>query len=494
MAYDIQTRPGQWVAWFTVMFTVSIAAGDTITFLPDTEVTGMTGQASYLLDPENAYSIHHVAALPADAFTPVASRILNLGITDTSLWLRMVIRNEHPFEWPVLEFSNPRISTVDLYYPMPGGQFAVKRSGTAYPFYLKEIYHPSPAFMVPVKPGEEKVVYLHIVNTGNLRFWLTLWNPEAFHRYSVWANIGNLLVAGALASLTVFNIIVFASLRERGYLYLAILVLVYLFTHLASTGLGSMLLWPNSQWMGERGPSTLSMLCFAVSALFASSFVSRYTLHPLWLWSGIVLGIICVFGAGVAMFAPGLARNLMLVPITLLMPAYIFSVGVAMWIRRAPFARLFVFTWGSLCVVAIAIALVSLRVIEYPGRGEFHLAIAFLAVAMLWCFALTGRVKQREAEMREMLETQVRERTAELQHALSEVKTLAGLLPMCARCKKIREDTGYWRSVDSYLREHAGVEMSHGICPDCMRVLYPEIVARKAAQQKENPPLRNGET
>jgi GAF domain-containing protein len=56
-----------------------------------------------------------------------------------------------------------------------------------------------------------------------------------------------------------------------------------------------------------------------------------------------------------------------------------------------------------------------------------------------------------------------------------EIRALRGMLPICCNCKSIREDAGYWRSLDTYFREHAGVEFTHGICPDCSRELYPEL-------------------
>jgi len=63
----------------------------------------------------------------------------------------------------------------------------------------------------------------------------------------------------------------------------------------------------------------------------------------------------------------------------------------------------------------------------------------------------------------------------ELQEALTMVKPLSGLLPICASCKKIRDDKGYWTQIESYIRDHSEAEFSHGICPDCMKKLYPEI-------------------
>jgi tetratricopeptide (TPR) repeat protein len=67
-------------------------------------------------------------------------------------------------------------------------------------------------------------------------------------------------------------------------------------------------------------------------------------------------------------------------------------------------------------------------------------------------------------------------KNVELQAALEQVKQLSGLLPICANCKKIRDDKGYWQDVAVYVRDHSEAEFSHGICPDCMAKLYPEFV------------------
>lgn len=63
----------------------------------------------------------------------------------------------------------------------------------------------------------------------------------------------------------------------------------------------------------------------------------------------------------------------------------------------------------------------------------------------------------------------------ELEKALAEIKTLSGLLPICASCKRIRDDQDRWTDLEAYLEKHSQAEFTHGICPDCTRRLYPEI-------------------
>jgi hypothetical protein len=58
--------------------------------------------------------------------------------------------------------------------------------------------------------------------------------------------------------------------------------------------------------------------------------------------------------------------------------------------------------------------------------------------------------------------------------ALADVKVLSGLLPICASCKRIRSDKGYWEQIEAYIRDHSEARFSHGLCPSCIRLLYPE--------------------
>ena len=64
---------------------------------------------------------------------------------------------------------------------------------------------------------------------------------------------------------------------------------------------------------------------------------------------------------------------------------------------------------------------------------------------------------------------------SELRDALKQVKTLRGLLPICAHCKKIRDDNGYWNQLESYLVKHSEAEFSHGICKECAEKYYPDM-------------------
>jgi len=100
--------------------------------------------------------------------------------------------------------------------------------------------------------------------------------------------------------------------------------------------------------------------------------------------------------------------------------------------------------------------LITLEFLPITGEKPSHLVI------------LTDITERLEAERALQAEHD------RLLHALSEVKALSGLLPICASCKKIRDDTGYWNQIETYIRDHSEADFSHGICPDCAKKLYPE--------------------
>jgi hypothetical protein len=88
--------------------------------------------------------------------------------------------------------------------------------------------------------------------------------------------------------------------------------------------------------------------------------------------------------------------------------------------------------------------------------------------------AANGRLVQ-EIEERKRTEVEKEQLIAQLQKAMQDVKVLSGFLPICASCKKIRDDSGYWRQIEEYISKHSSALFSHGICPDCVKKLYPEF-------------------
>ena len=101
---------------------------------------------------------------------------------------------------------------------------------------------------------------------------------------------------------------------------------------------------------------------------------------------------------------------------------------------------------------------------------EYHstpmLKDGFLSGAVIAFKDISIRKKQEEEREKLILK---------LHNALSKVKRLSGLFPICAKCKKIRDDKGFWNQIEAYIRDHSEAEFSHSICPGCAKELYPNL-------------------
>ncbi len=119
----------------------------------------------------------------------------------------------------------------------------------------------------------------------------------------------------------------------------------------------------------------------------------------------------------------------------------------------------------------------KMRGFQLVAGGSTAFFILILSLISIWNRILAKKVAQKTSELQEShenLELKVKERTAELTAALSDIKELKGLMPICSRCKKIRDDDGYWSQVDEYLIHHTDALVSHSLCPQCSDELYGE--------------------
>lgn len=109
---------------------------------------------------------------------------------------------------------------------------------------------------------------------------------------------------------------------------------------------------------------------------------------------------------------------------------------------------------------------ISFTVLPHVYQTWWFYAAAVASIAALIFAAYRVRVSQLEAQQRRLNE--------QVQKALAEIKVLTGLLPICASCKRIRDDGDHWSELETYIHRHSDAEFTHGICPDCMRALYPD--------------------
>lgn len=122
-------------------------------------------------------------------------------------------------------------------------------------------------------------------------------------------------------------------------------------------------------------------------------------------------------------------------------------------------------------VVSVVCSILTIGGFLYsPAGGEMWQVICNRALALIVIWVTAGLTLQRKIgeEKRE-------EAVLEREKALEDVKILRGFFPICASCKNIRDDKGYWNQIETYIRDHSEADFSHGLCPVCAKKLFPEI-------------------
>ena len=114
---------------------------------------------------------------------------------------------------------------------------------------------------------------------------------------------------------------------------------------------------------------------------------------------------------------------------------------------------------------------VSIPANKFIAAQDNHILRQVISFLILWITGILGitftyRIIHKEYTQRSSLIEQ-------LQKTLKEIKTLKGFIPICASCKKVRNDAGYWDQIEQYIKDHSDAEFTHGICPDCVKKLYP---------------------
>jgi hypothetical protein len=156
-------------------------------------------------------------------------------------------------------------------------------------------------------------------------------------------------------------------------------------------------------------------------------------------------------------------------------------------------------------LVAAAISLMTVRRIEslalmiwgnLPGPPDIMFEVIGLIIS---CFMAAGiyliqpvfsSMTRAEETLQNMntklsaLSEEQQKLIEELQGALAKIKTLKGMLPICASCKKVRDDKGYWSQIEAYISEHSEAEFSHGLCPECAQKLYPKYYTEELGKKK----------
>jgi 7TM diverse intracellular signalling/7TMR-DISM extracellular 2 len=442
----------------------------------------IVGQIGVLEDPSTHATIDQILAT-APAFADLTTFVPNFGITTSAYWLRIPVRNPQPEAATFyIDIKYPIIDSVTLYVVGIGGVQSTTQSGTSVAQQLRPYRAPTLVLPFPLAANEAATVYMRVY-TKNLALYLpfSISGEQELEAMVTFTVIFSSAILGLMGAMILYNFFIFLLLKVRLYLYY-VLYLLFVALGIASMGgFGHAYLYPSNTWLGGDGIPFVVAISYALMIVFAQEFLNLRA-YP-WLARGAQFLIAWAFLLSVASFFLALSVSYQIIMLMIFIYSlFCLFAGVIAWRRGRTEARFFIagqiFSWISLMVTGLAMS----NVIAAHLLIGLSPALAAAVDAMLFSLALGDRIRviqrariaaeeqaRRNLEIRsEELERLVVERTAE-------IKTLHGILPICANCKKIRTDDGAWQALETYLSQHTDAQFSHGICTDCMTKLYPKF-------------------
>jgi hypothetical protein len=405
--------------------------------------------------------------------------IHSFGLLNKPVWLRFEVENGSDTENWVLDLSNPRLGRVKFWAVDDTGAVVDEAvMGLQESPETRAFWYPAPAFPFEIPHGAQRTIYLRIDHQGTLVFKTALYPHEAFkdHVFGLWLN--NFLFEGALLALTGFMLLICVGLRERSYLWHALLAVSFLLFAVSASGTANMVLWPRAAWWADHAPTVFGMIMAAASVPSSVVFFGAREHSPRLYAVACGLAAFALITAVLGL-TPWTGKYILRGFITFAVPLVLFLLSFQAIRRGHAPAYYYSFGWVVSALAATGAILRDTGMVLLPGFSHLELTWIFFIGFMAWGMALTSRIRERQEENRAALEAAVDKRTHQLTEALAEVKTLSGLLPICSNCKKIRDDQGFWREVEAYVSHHTDADFSHGVCPECTEELYPGYYAKR---------------
>lgn len=197
----------------------------------------------------------------------------NFGFSRSAYWIALPISlaADCPPRW-LLEVGFPSLDRVDVFTPRPDGAYAEQTAGDLLPFASRLYAHRNLVFPIMLAQGTTQTVYLRVVSSGSLTLPLTLWQPETLQARDQKSYVLLGLYYGALLALLVYNLLLYAALRDRIFLAYAAFVTAMATGLVSLNGLGNQFLWPDWPAWGNIAFTT----GMATAGLFGAQFVRMF--------------------------------------------------------------------------------------------------------------------------------------------------------------------------------------------------------------------------
>ncbi len=418
---------------------VTTSSGQEFVYSDDSVIQPLQTGLLILEDPLGEYSAQQV--LKQSDFILNTEPVPNLGISQSTFWVKFRVKNLTNSEHLLLKISQPNIDDIS-FYAFIGNKTHETRSGLLYPYNQRQYDTQHYLFDIRLKKGETATCLLQLKNTGQLQLPLSLGSYRTVYNSLAHEDLYMGLYLGLILAMFFYNLFIFSTIRSKSYLYYVLNIFMVGLTQATFQGYTYRFLWAGFPWIATHALVILTSLTGITSMSFVRIFLRVHKFSPkldkglkLFIYLFIPLITLCILGF------ESLSYQITQVA-SLLSAAYTFF--VAFWIYRkgSRTAGFLLFAWSIFLLGICVFVLKDFGILPYNDFTTNIMLIGSAAEMILLSFALADRInklkKEKERSQKKMLEAlqtnerliqednlrleaKVRERTRELEDAAEEL-------------------------------------------------------------------------
>jgi signal transduction histidine kinase len=358
-------------------------------------------QVEFLREPTGRLSLDDVIAGRGGAWQRDARKRLNFAYDDAHFWLRFSVRAGAAPARLVLNAGQASLDRVELHVPR-GGAHAMTWVGDTRPWSEREVAYRHPAFRIEVPAGETRTFYLKVVSDNSLALPLSLWSEADFGAMERRELLFFGLFFGMVAALFFYNLFIWASLRDRTYLWYVGYVACFGMVLFVHEGFAFQYLWPGSVWWANHSLEPL----IAGAILFAALFVRQFLEFPVRMpRADRLVRILAIFVA--TLLAMGMTGAGLAYPALMHVLTFISATGLAvvLWVSWLVWqdgfrpARYLLLAWGFLLFFVVMASLRHFAMLPINNLSLYGMHLGLAADVLLLSIAMTTRIGDVHARM-----------------------------------------------------------------------------------------------
>lgn len=324
----------------------------------------------------------------------------NIGIVPYPIWLKVAITNNSDNDRLTIEVAQALLDSIEFYYPVSVGMYAVNRAGEGFPFDARQVKNHNFVYELGIEPGETKYYYFRIRSEEKLELPIFVGNKGQIVYSDLTKNILFGIFFGIIVVMFFYNLFIYFTVRDSTYLYYVVYILAVGLIQGTIDGYTFQYLWPNNSFLATRSFYIFTALVNITGLEFVRRFLHTKTRIPKLDKVATVLYVVYSIAIVLSVAGYFYASYQILQVFAGFVSVYMITIALIIAKQGYRPAKFFVLAWSPLIIGIIIYVLKDVGVLEYNTVTNYSITIGSALEVILLSFALADKINILEAEKR----------------------------------------------------------------------------------------------